>query len=55
MKNIGDDYHNRIVIPFIRSSMKQSFGNFASRLLTTIKKYDGLLRIHDYLSPEHTC
>jgi regulator of protease activity HflC (stomatin/prohibitin superfamily) len=30
MKNIGDDYHNRIVIPFIRSSMKQSFGNFAA-------------------------
>lgn len=30
MKNVGDDYHNRIVIPFIRSSMKQSFGNFAA-------------------------
>ena len=30
MKNIGDDYHNRIVVPFIRSSMKQSFGNFAA-------------------------
>lgn len=30
MQNIGDDYHNRIVIPFIRSSMKQSFGNFAA-------------------------
>ena len=30
MKNVGDDYHNRIVVPFIRSSMKQSFGNFAA-------------------------
>lgn len=30
MKNVGDDYHNRIVVPFIRSSMKESFGNFAA-------------------------
>ena len=30
MKNVGDDYHNRIVVPFIRSAMKQSFGNFAA-------------------------
>ena len=22
MKNVGDDYHNRIVVPFIRSAMK---------------------------------
>ena len=28
MKNVGDDYHNRIVVPFIRSAMKESFGNF---------------------------
>lgn len=30
MKNVGDDYHNRIVVPFIRSAMKESFGNFAA-------------------------
>lgn len=30
MKNIGDDYHERIVIPFIRSAMKSAFGNFAA-------------------------
>ena len=30
MKNVGEDYHNRIVVPFIRSAMKQSFGNFAA-------------------------
>ncbi len=30
MKNVGDDYHTRIVVPFIRSAMKQSFGNFAA-------------------------
>ena len=30
MKNIGNDYHNRIVVPFIRSAMKESFGNFAA-------------------------
>ena len=30
MKNVGEDYHNKIVIPFIRSAMKQSFGNFAA-------------------------
>ena len=30
MKNVGDDYHNRIVVPFIRSAMKQSFGNCAA-------------------------
>ena len=29
MKNVGDDYHNRIVVPFIRSAMKEAFGNFA--------------------------
>ncbi len=30
MKNVGDDYHTRIVVPFVRSAMKQSFGNFAA-------------------------
>lgn len=30
IKNVGDDYHNRIVVPFIRSAMKESFGNFAA-------------------------
>lgn len=30
MKNVGDDYHNRIVVPFIRSAMKEAFGNFAA-------------------------
>ncbi|MBP5190131.1 MAG: prohibitin family protein [Bacteroidales bacterium] len=30
IKYVGDDYHNRIVVPFIRSSMKESFGNFAA-------------------------
>ncbi|MCR5192269.1 MAG: prohibitin family protein [Bacteroidales bacterium] len=30
MKNVGDDYHTRIVVPFIRSSMKEAFGNFAA-------------------------
>lgn len=30
MKDVGDDYHNRIVVPFIRSAMKDAFGNFAA-------------------------
>lgn len=30
MKNVGDDYHNRIVVPFIRSAMKDIFGNYAA-------------------------
>ena len=30
IKNVGDDYHNRIVEPFIRSAMKDAFGNFAA-------------------------
>ncbi len=30
MKNVGDDYHNRIVVPFVRSAMKESFGNYAA-------------------------
>lgn len=30
MKNVGDDYHNRIVVPYIRSAMKEAFGNFAA-------------------------
>ena len=30
MKNVGEDYHNRIVIPFIQSTMKDSFGKFAA-------------------------
>ena len=30
IKNVGDDYHNRIVVPFIRSAMKEAFGNFAA-------------------------
>lgn len=30
MKNVGDDYHNRIVVPFVRSAMKEAFGNFAA-------------------------
>lgn len=30
IKNVGDDYHNRIVVPFIRSAMKDAFGNFAA-------------------------
>lgn len=30
IKNVGNEYHERIVIPFIRSSMKESFGNFAA-------------------------
>ena len=30
MKNVGEDYHNRIVVPFIRSAMKEAFGNFAA-------------------------
>lgn len=29
-RNVGMDYHNRIVVPFVRSAMKQSFGNFAA-------------------------
>ena len=29
-RNVGMDYHNRIVVPFIRSAMKESFGNFAA-------------------------
>lgn len=28
MKNVGDDYHNRIVVPYVRSAIKSSFGNF---------------------------
>ena len=28
IKNIGENYHERIVVPFIRSAMKQAFGNF---------------------------
>lgn len=28
MKNVGDDYHTRIVVPYIRSAIKSSFGNF---------------------------
>ncbi len=30
IKNVGDDYHNKIIEPFIRSAMKESFGNFAA-------------------------
>lgn len=30
MMNIGKDYHNQIVLPFIRSAMKEAFGNFAA-------------------------
>ena len=30
MKNVGDDYHNRIVVPFVRSAMKEAFGNYAA-------------------------
>lgn len=30
MRNVGEDYHNRIVVPFIRSAMKEAFGNFAA-------------------------
>lgn len=30
IRNVGDDYHNRIVVPFIRSAMKEAFGNFAA-------------------------
>ncbi len=30
MKNVGEDYHNRIVVPFVRSAMKEAFGNFAA-------------------------
>lgn len=30
MKNVGADYHNRIVVPFIRSTMKDIFGNYAA-------------------------
>ena len=30
MKNVGDDYHNRIIVPFIRSAMKDIFGNYAA-------------------------
>ncbi len=28
--NIGGDYHERIVVPYIRSAMKEAFGNFAA-------------------------
>lgn len=28
--NIGDNYHDRIVVPYIRSAMKEAFGNFAA-------------------------
>ncbi|MBP5614195.1 MAG: prohibitin family protein [Bacteroidales bacterium] len=30
IKNVVDDYHNRIVVPFIRSAMKEAFGNYAA-------------------------
>jgi regulator of protease activity HflC (stomatin/prohibitin superfamily) len=30
MKNVGEDYHNRIVVPKIRSVMKDIFGNYAA-------------------------
>ena len=30
IKNVGDDYHNKIIEPFIRSAMKECFGNFAA-------------------------
>ena len=30
MKNVGRDYHDRIVKPFIRSALKDAFGNFAA-------------------------
>lgn len=30
MKNVGNDYHDRIVVPFVRSAMKESFGDFAA-------------------------
>lgn len=30
IKNVGEDYHNKIIEPFIRSSMKECFGNFAA-------------------------
>lgn len=30
IKNVGSDYHNRIVVPFIRSTMKDIFGNYAA-------------------------
>ena len=29
-RNVGLDYHNRIVVPFVRSAMKEAFGNFAA-------------------------
>ena len=29
-RNVGMDYHNRIVVPFVRSAMKEAFGNFAA-------------------------
>lgn len=28
--NIGESYHDRIVVPYIRSAMKEAFGNFAA-------------------------
>ena len=30
MRNVGEDYHNRIVVPYIRSAMKDAFGNHAA-------------------------
>ena len=30
IKNIGENYHERIVVPFIRSAMKEAFGNYAA-------------------------
>jgi len=30
MKNIGENYHERIVIPFIRSALKDVFGNYTA-------------------------
>lgn len=30
IKNVGDEYHERIVIPYIRSAMKDVFGNYAA-------------------------
>jgi regulator of protease activity HflC (stomatin/prohibitin superfamily) len=30
MRNVGEDYHNRIVVPFVRRAMKEAFGNFTA-------------------------
>ena len=29
-KNVGDDYHNRIIVPFIQAALKDVFGNYAA-------------------------